>query len=82
MKLAVFTRKWGGRDSNPRPEDYEDFRPKRYAPTRIQRVYSLRCASNTFLLNGGPNQDQLADARLTPDVQLSGPSEAHNSRRA
>jgi hypothetical protein len=28
---------WGGRDLNPRPEDYEDFRPKRFAIERNER---------------------------------------------
>jgi hypothetical protein len=43
----------------PRPEDYEDFRPKRYAATRTERVKSERGAPNTFLFMKAPDQDRL-----------------------
>jgi len=41
---------WGGWGSNPRPKDYEDFEPKRYATRRNERQRSKRSASNTSLL--------------------------------
>jgi hypothetical protein len=44
---------WGGRDLNPRPEDYEDSRPERFAARRDERWRSERGASNTSLLKGG-----------------------------
>jgi hypothetical protein len=37
---------------NPRPEDYEDSQPKRYASEREWRQRLERCAPNTFLLKG------------------------------
>jgi hypothetical protein len=47
---------WGGRDSNPRPEDYEDFWPKRYAFERGERWRSERGAPNPLLLKGAHNK--------------------------
>jgi hypothetical protein len=43
----------GGWDSNPRPRDYEDSRPERFAARRDERWRSERGASNTSLLKGG-----------------------------
>jgi hypothetical protein len=37
---------------NPRPEDYEDFRPERFALECGERWRSERGASNTSLLKG------------------------------
>jgi hypothetical protein len=52
VKFLVSDTLWGGRDLNPRPEDYEDFRPKRFAARRDERWRCERGASNTSLLTG------------------------------
>jgi hypothetical protein len=71
IKTAVFTAQWGGRVSNPRPEDYEDFRPKRFAVRRDERWMSERSASNTSLLKGGESRSATADFRRSRSASLA-----------
>jgi hypothetical protein len=54
VKFLVSDTLWGGRDLNPRPEDYEHSGPERCAVRRIPLVKSEGRPPNTLLFRGSP----------------------------